>query len=314
MPTPINDDSFVAQYIRAIENPDSIGFREGKWYQPTRRGYDSNNRGFGVDVRYNKDARKLTEGRKGRWLSEEEERDLRNKHIGYSLDILGKWTPKVVKKLSEVKQAMATGILYRGDGVGSIINNSVMRDAYWGGTDADFQQAVSDFYQQKRLSERARNHNTFLDNPPSPIPLVNWEEEVATFKPEVQYLEGGQLRHKSWNDLSMAERSEMIGVAVRNGITNLQEIRQKYNEFAEGGSIHIKPENRGKFTVLKERTGHSATWFKEHGTPAQRKTATFALNARHWKHDLGGPLVEAAMAHQYGDGGREEKKNNFWIN
>ena len=32
--------------------------------------------------------------------------------------------------------------------------------------------------------------------------------------------------------------------------------------------IHIKPENRGKFTALKKRTGHSASWFKEHGTPA----------------------------------------------
>lgn len=40
---------------------------------------------------------------------------------------------------------------------------------------------------------------------------------------------------KNWDDLSMAEKSEMIGVAVRNGITDLPAIRQKYNEFAEGG-------------------------------------------------------------------------------
>ena len=48
--------------------------------------------------------------------------------------------------------------------------------------------------------------------------------------------------------------------------------------------IHIKPENRGKFTRLKKRTGKSASWFKAHGTPAQKKMATFALNARKWKH------------------------------
>lgn len=47
--------------------------------------------------------------------------------------------------------------------------------------------------------------------------------------------------------------------------------------------IYIKPENRGKFTALKKRTGHSASWFKAHGTPAQKKMATFALNARKWK-------------------------------
>lgn len=54
--------------------------------------------------------------------------------------------------------------------------------------------------------------------------------------------------------------------------------------YKDGGIIHIKKENRGKFTALKERTGHSATWFKEHGTPAQKKMAVFALNARKWKH------------------------------
>lgn len=59
-------------------------------------------------------------------------------------------------------------------------------------------------------------------------------------------------------------------------------------EFKEGGKIHIKPENRGKFTALKKRTGHSASWFKAHGTPAQKKMAIFALNAKKWKHAHGG--------------------------
>ena len=64
--------------------------------------------------------------------------------------------------------------------------------------------------------------------------------------------------------------------------------------FKQGGSlkrvesgksgIHIKPENRGKFTDLKKRTGKSSTWYKEHGTPAQKKMAVFALNAKKWKH------------------------------
>ena len=58
--------------------------------------------------------------------------------------------------------------------------------------------------------------------------------------------------------------------------------------YASGGRIHIKPENRGKFTALKKRTGHSASWFKAHGTPAQKKMAVFALNSRKWKHGDGG--------------------------
>lgn len=56
-------------------------------------------------------------------------------------------------------------------------------------------------------------------------------------------------------------------------------------EYSNGKSpIHIKPANRGKFTALKKRTGHSASWFKAHGTPAQKKMAVFALNAKKWKH------------------------------
>jgi hypothetical protein len=43
----------------------------------------------------------------------------------------------------------------------------------------------------------------------------------------------------------------------------------KMPKFDHGKSgIHIKPENRGKFTALKKRTGKSASWFKKHGTPA----------------------------------------------
>lgn len=58
---------------------------------------------------------------------------------------------------------------------------------------------------------------------------------------------------------------------------------QNYASGKDSG-IHIKPENRGKFTRLKKRTGKSASWFKAHGTPAQKKMATFALNAKKWKH------------------------------
>lgn len=93
--------------------------------------------------------------------------------------------------------------------------------------------------------------------------------------------------------------------AVLNGLDpqvayNEQELIKAYNnspvkknKYKNGGpSIHIKPENRGKFTTLQERTGKSATWFKENGTPAERKMATFAINARKWnKRKAGGNSV-----------------------
>lgn len=48
--------------------------------------------------------------------------------------------------------------------------------------------------------------------------------------------------------------------------------------------IHIKKANRGKFTALKKKTGKSTAWYKAHGTPAQKKMATFAQNAKKWRH------------------------------
>lgn len=46
--------------------------------------------------------------------------------------------------------------------------------------------------------------------------------------------DGGPLNTaKMWNDLSVSEKSQMMRVAVRNGITNLNEIKTKYNDFAK---------------------------------------------------------------------------------
>ena len=53
--------------------------------------------------------------------------------------------------------------------------------------------------------------------------------------------------------------------------TDEPNIDKLYAEFSTGGKIHIKPEN--------------------HGTPAQRKMATFALNARKWHHKENGGLL-----------------------
>ena len=94
-----------------------------------------------------------------------------------------------------------------------------------------------------------------------------------------------------YDNLTLKEKAELIRLGVSNGIYSLKDIKNAYNDFANGGSIHIKPENKGKFTALKERTGHSTSWFIKNGTPAQKKMAVFANNARKWKHDEGGDVI-----------------------
>ena len=51
-----------------------------------------------------------------------------------------------------------------------------------------------------------------------------------------------------------------------------------------GGSIHIKPENKGKFTETKKRTGKTTEELTHSKNPITRKRAIFAQNAKKWNH------------------------------
>ena len=64
------------------------------------------------------------------------------------------------------------------------------------------------------------------------------------------------------------------------------------NTFAKGGKIHIKPENRGKFTKYcgGKVTSECIAKGKRSSDPAVRKRATFAQNVRKFKHAYGGFL------------------------
>jgi hypothetical protein len=54
--------------------------------------------------------------------------------------------------------------------------------------------------------------------------------------------------------------------------------------------IHIKGSHKGRLHRLthtpegQDIPKSKELWFKKHGTKAQKKEATFALNARKWRH------------------------------
>ena len=56
---------------------------------------------------------------------------------------------------------------------------------------------------------------------------------------------------------------------------------------ANGSGIHIKKENRGKFTETKKRTGKTTEELTHSKNPLTRKRAIFAQNSRKWKHEDG---------------------------
>lgn len=89
------------------------------------------------------------------------------------------------------------------------------------------------------------------------------------------------------------------------------------NSFAEGGGIHIKKSNKGKFT---EYCGGNVTEEciargKRSSSPAVRKRAIFAANARKWKHAFGGDLLTHGANFDtgvtlIGNGGTHEENPN----
>ena len=101
-----------------------------------------------------------------------------------------------------------------------------------------------------------------------------------------------------WSNLTQREKSNIIRFAIKNGVSDINQIRDTFNvyisgngggnEYKEGGSIHIK--HPGRLTALKERTGKTEAELWATGNAHTRKMITFARNARKWKHDDGGSL------------------------
>ena len=129
-----------------------------------------------------------------------------------------------------------------------------------------------------------------------------FSNKIAGIADELRF-KANQANIAFFNNLNRASQqlstNKLIQDQLANNIAAYGGLLDINNQYSDGGEIYIKPENRGKFTALKERTGKSATWFKEHGTPAQKKMATFALNARKWKHSGGGPIKKKPFEDWY---------------
>lgn len=94
---------------------------------------------------------------------------------------------------------------------------------------------------------------------------------------------GYEFGNKYLNNQEMNAISKQRLTSLPNSFQALPEMNT-YNAFAEGGGIHIKKKNRGKFT---EYCGGKVTEAcirrgKNSSNPTTRKRATFAQNARNW--------------------------------
>ena len=71
----------------------------------------------------------------------------------------------------------------------------------------------------------------------------------------------------------------------KNILSRKSKANQPVGHIGESKSgIHIDPENKGKFTATKKRTGKSTEELTHSKNPLTRKRAQFALNAKKWSH------------------------------
>lgn len=99
-----------------------------------------------------------------------------------------------------------------------------------------------------------------------------------------------------WGSLSMPERASLISLFTGSGVTSLDEMRALYNEYGNGGGIHIDPSKKGTFTSAAKRHGMGVQEFasrvlsnKDDYSTAMVRKANFARNAAKW-HEEGGDL------------------------
>ena len=106
-----------------------------------------------------------------------------------------------------------------------------------------------------------------------------------------------------WSKLSAKEKAQIIKFAIDNGVSDINSIRDTYNVYASGGSIHIDKNKKGTFTAAATKHGKSVQEFarqvlanKEDYSPAIVKKAVFAHNSAKWN--------------RYEDGGEVSTNNN----
>ena len=94
---------------------------------------------------------------------------------------------------------------------------------------------------------------------------------------------GYEFGNRYLNNQEMSTIAKQRLTSLPNSFQALPEMNT-YNAFAEGGGIHIKKKNRGKFTEYcgGKVTEECIRRGKNSSNPTTRKRATFAANARNW--------------------------------
>ena len=106
---------------------------------------------------------------------------------------------------------------------------------------------------------------------------------------------------KSYSQSEIERFAKIINAnkSVIDKLSNVERV-DAIEAFKKGNKIHIKKENRGKFTDYcgGKVTSECIQRGKNSSDPKIRRRATFAANARKWKHQSGGILEDRSAEKQ----------------
>lgn len=137
--------------------------------------------------------------------------------------------------------------------------------------------------------------------------------------PEDNFMKGGRNIYDSVYASSLGDYYTNGGNLHDSIInSNLDNYFTAMNKLTGGGNIHIKPENRGKFTASAKNAGMGVQAFaqkvlanKEDYSSTQVKRANFARNAAGWNHGVGGFLFaqggQMNQLTEFNEGGLHEE-------
>lgn len=174
------DNTTTGKLINYVENKDSIGYKNGRWYRPLtfrpdlKGKIDNNNFGLGVDANTNPHIQgKIKKDKKNReYITVEEEKEYRYKSINNARDSANKRFEYARKKLnsnnkiSEIKRAITESAIYN-LGQGYVANNLFedmeLMKALLNGTDKEYNEQVNKYYKKKERNDRINKTNDFFN-------------------------------------------------------------------------------------------------------------------------------------------------------
>lgn len=172
------DNTTTGRLINYVENSDSLGYKNGRWYSPKvthpRAKVDNNNFGMGVDKKQNPYIKgKIKKDSKGRqYITEDDEKEARYKSMKDAKESAEQrydYARKITKsdnELSNIKKAITESAIYNlGSGyvAKNLFNDKKLMNALMNGTDEEYNDQVNKYYKKKERNDRINKTNEFLN-------------------------------------------------------------------------------------------------------------------------------------------------------